>query len=120
MLSTIMWNTAVSPTGGSWDTATNWVGNQAPGSSDDAVIDLPGAGGTVTLTPVSPTRSTACRPMRPRVSISARMLFDRHGIVDRRRPDDDRRHADRRRHADCERGDELDGRYNVRHWDHKR
>jgi hypothetical protein len=49
VLSAIMWNTALSPTGGSWDTATNWVGDQVPGPSDNAVIDLPGAGGTVTL-----------------------------------------------------------------------
>jgi trimeric autotransporter adhesin len=48
VLSTITWNTALSPAGGSWDTASNWVGGQVPGSTDDAVIDLAGSG-TVTL-----------------------------------------------------------------------
>ena len=48
MLSTIMWNSTTNPTGGSWDTGSNWVGGQIPGSTDGAVIDLAGSG-TVTL-----------------------------------------------------------------------
>ena len=44
VLSTIMWNTTVAPTGGNWDAGNNWVGGVAPGASDDAVIDLTSAG----------------------------------------------------------------------------
>ena len=45
--STIMWNTAVAPTGGGWDTAGNWQGGVIPGPGDNAVIDLTSSG-TVT------------------------------------------------------------------------
>ena len=45
LLSTITWNTAIGPTGGSWETGSNWVGCQVPGSTDDAVIDLAGYSG---------------------------------------------------------------------------
>ena len=48
LLSSISWNTTVSPTGGSWDVGSNWVGGVVPGSTNDVVIDLTGAG-TVTL-----------------------------------------------------------------------
>ena len=48
VLSQIMWNTTTAPTGGDFDTATNWVGNVIPGPNDDAVINLTGSGGTVT------------------------------------------------------------------------
>ncbi|MFI5460469.1 MAG: hypothetical protein ACHRXM_34060, partial [Isosphaerales bacterium] len=48
MLSTIMWDSINQPTGGSWDTASNWVGGVVPQSTDDAVIDLTSTG-TVTL-----------------------------------------------------------------------
>ena len=45
VLSTIDWNTATAPTGGSWDTASNWVGGKLPGSGDTAVIQgLTGSG----------------------------------------------------------------------------
>ena len=47
LLSQITWDTADHPTGGDWDTGSNWVGGSAPGPSDTAVIDLTGAG-TVT------------------------------------------------------------------------
>ncbi len=48
LLSTIIWNTMASPTGGKWDTGANWLGGVIPGSGDNAVINLSGAG-TVTL-----------------------------------------------------------------------
>jgi hypothetical protein len=48
LLSSISWNTAVSPNGGSWDVGANWVGGAVPGSGNDVVIDL-SAPGTVTL-----------------------------------------------------------------------
>ena len=48
VLSTITWNTTVAPTGGNWDTGSNWIGGLAPAASDDAVIDLTSTG-TVTL-----------------------------------------------------------------------
>jgi hypothetical protein len=48
LLSTIVWNNALSPNGGSWDTGANWVGGVTPGTNDDAVINL-SASGTVTL-----------------------------------------------------------------------
>ena len=47
LLSTIMWNTAVAPSGGDWDTASDWVGGVIPGAADNAVIDLTSSG-TVT------------------------------------------------------------------------
>ena len=50
VLSQILWNTTAAPTGGDFDTATNWVGSVVPGSNDDAVINLPGTG-TVTHNP---------------------------------------------------------------------
>ncbi len=48
MLSTITWNTTAAPTGGDWDTGSNWVGGVVPTASDDAVINL-GSAGTVTI-----------------------------------------------------------------------
>ena len=48
VLSTILWDSVNQPAGGSWDTASNWVGGQIPQSTDDAVIDLTGPG-TITL-----------------------------------------------------------------------
>lgn len=48
VLSTITWDSTNHPTGGSWDTASNWIGGVAPGSTDDAVINLTSTG-TVTL-----------------------------------------------------------------------
>ena len=48
VLSTIAWDTVNHPTGGSWDAGSNWVGGVVPQATDDAVINLPGAG-TVTL-----------------------------------------------------------------------
>ena len=48
VLSTIGWDTVNHPTGGSWDTGSNWVGGLVPHATDDAVINLPGSG-TVTL-----------------------------------------------------------------------
>jgi hypothetical protein len=50
VLSTIQWNTTAAPTGGAWDTASNWVGGKVPGASDTAVIDLTKTG-TVTTGP---------------------------------------------------------------------
>ena len=38
VLSTITWNTAVAPTGGSWDVASNWTGGVLPGPADTAKI----------------------------------------------------------------------------------
>lgn len=40
VLSTIMWNTAVAPTGGDWDTASDWVGGVVPGPGDDVSINV--------------------------------------------------------------------------------
>ena len=37
LLSTINWN---NPSGGDWDTASNWSGNSVPGAGDDAVISI--------------------------------------------------------------------------------
>ncbi len=48
VLSTIMWDSINEPTGGSWDTASNWVGGVVPQSTDNAVIDSTSTG-TVTL-----------------------------------------------------------------------
>ena len=48
VLSTIDWNTTAAPTGGYWDTGSNWVGGVSPGPNDDAVIDLTSTG-TVTV-----------------------------------------------------------------------
>ena len=47
LLSTINWDIANSPTGGDWNTASNWVGGMIPGSTDDAIIGL--NSGTVTI-----------------------------------------------------------------------
>ncbi len=45
VLSTIQWNIAVAPTGGSWDVGNNWDGGKIPGASDTAVINkLTGSG----------------------------------------------------------------------------
>ncbi len=38
VMSTITWNTTTAPTGGDWDTASNWVGGRVPGPSDTAKI----------------------------------------------------------------------------------
>ncbi len=48
-MSTIYWDSTDYPTGGAWDTPTNWQGGVVPGSSDYAVIDL--TSGTVTTGP---------------------------------------------------------------------
>ena len=48
VLSTVTWNSTANPTGGSWDLASNWVGGQLPGATDDVVINLASTG-TVTL-----------------------------------------------------------------------
>jgi hypothetical protein len=37
-LSTITWNVARAPTGGDWDSGSNWVGGVVPGPSDTAVL----------------------------------------------------------------------------------
>ena len=37
LLSTISWN---NPSGGDWDTASNWSSNSVPGAGDDAVISI--------------------------------------------------------------------------------
>ena len=47
LLSTITWNTSVAPSGGDWDTASNWVGGVVPTASSNAVINLTSSG-TVT------------------------------------------------------------------------
>ena len=49
LLSTITWDSTDYPTGGAWDTATNWQGGVVPGIADTAVIDL--TSGTVTTGP---------------------------------------------------------------------
>ncbi len=49
VLSTITWNTAAAPDGGSWDTPGNWVGNKVPGASDTAIIEGLAGSGTVML-----------------------------------------------------------------------
>ncbi|MDB5349248.1 MAG: putative autotransporter protein, partial [Planctomycetota bacterium] len=53
VLSTIVWNTAVAPSGGDWDTDGNWVGNSKPKSGDTAQINLTSAGTVTHLTGVS-------------------------------------------------------------------
>ena len=50
VLSTIAWNTTVTPTGGDWDTANNWVGGQVPGPADTASITKLTSPGNVSLT----------------------------------------------------------------------
>src|SRR3954451_6553735 len=47
VLSTITWNSVAQPTGGDWDTASNWTGGVIPTASDTAVINL-ASSGTVT------------------------------------------------------------------------
>ena len=37
LLSTISWN---NPSGGDWDTASNWSSNSVPGAGDDAVLSI--------------------------------------------------------------------------------
>ncbi len=49
LLSQIVWDSTDYPSGGSWDTATNWIGGKVPGTADTAVIDL--TSGTVTTGP---------------------------------------------------------------------
>ncbi len=45
LLSTINWSTTAAPTGGNWDTGSNWQEGVAPGPSDTAVIKgLTGSG----------------------------------------------------------------------------
>jgi hypothetical protein len=44
VLSTITWDSADYPTGGSWDVGQHWMGGVVPTSTDDAVIDLTSAG----------------------------------------------------------------------------
>ena len=46
LLSTITWDSADYPTGGTWDNTAHWIGGVLPGTSDTAVIDL--TSGTVT------------------------------------------------------------------------
>ncbi len=48
MLSTVTWDSTNHPTGGDWDTGTNWVGGLVPTSGQDVVINLTSSG-TVTL-----------------------------------------------------------------------
>ncbi len=50
LLSTITWDSADYPKGGSWDTPGNWIGDAVPTSTDTAVINL-SSGGTVTTGP---------------------------------------------------------------------
>ena len=44
VLSTITWNTTVAPTGGDWDTGSNWIGGVVPNATNDAVINLANPG----------------------------------------------------------------------------
>ncbi len=39
LLSTIDWDSANHPSGGDWDTASNWVGDLVPGTGDEALIE---------------------------------------------------------------------------------
>ncbi len=47
VLSTITWSTTAAPTGGDWNQGSNWVGGNAPGPSDTAVIKGLTGSGTV-------------------------------------------------------------------------
>ena len=49
VLSTIIWNSSGSPTGGDWDVGTNWVGGHVPTSQDTAIIEGLSSPGTVVL-----------------------------------------------------------------------
>ncbi|MFI5456725.1 MAG: hypothetical protein ACHRXM_14860, partial [Isosphaerales bacterium] len=74
MLSTIVWDSTNHPTGGSWDTGSNWVGGQVPQSTDDAVINLTGTG-TVTLsTGVTDTVNSLTTSTNSSLSISSDTL----------------------------------------------
>ncbi len=44
---TILWNTTTAPTGGDWDTPSNWIGGAVPTAASNVVINLTGSG-TVT------------------------------------------------------------------------
>ena len=47
VLSAIIWNTTTAPTGGDWDTESNWVGGVIPNASNSVTINLTSSG-TVT------------------------------------------------------------------------
>ena len=115
VLSTILWDSTNHPTGGDWDTGTNWVGGQVPTSTQDVVINLPRQ------------RHGDAQQRRHRHGEQPdderkyeyqhwwRHAVAGHDILDRREPDPDRRNAHRRRHVDDHRADDLDGRDDVGH-----
>ncbi|HEY2911148.1 MAG TPA: hypothetical protein VGI99_12935, partial [Gemmataceae bacterium] len=45
---TITWDISAAPTGGNWETGSNWIGGTTPGANDDAVIALTSAGTVAT------------------------------------------------------------------------
>ena len=49
VLSTIVWNSSGSPTGGDWDIGSNWINGVVPGAQDTAIIQGLSGAGTVVL-----------------------------------------------------------------------